>query len=115
MARIAGVNIPTNKRVIIALQYIHGVGAKKAEEICTKVNIPAEPREAPLRRSRQRAAPRRQPCDEASHHLPGRGIRAERHPILGQLLDGTDVRSTAGPGGEHQQPLLVHRSAHEPY
>ncbi|OYW97763.1 MAG: 30S ribosomal protein S13 [Rhizobiales bacterium 32-66-8] len=44
MARIAGVNIPTNKRVIIALQYIHGIGAKKAEEIVTKVGIPAERR-----------------------------------------------------------------------
>jgi small subunit ribosomal protein S13 len=44
MARIAGVNIPTNKRVIIALQYIHGIGPKKAEEICEKVAIPAERR-----------------------------------------------------------------------
>ncbi len=40
MARIAGVNIPTNKRVVIALQYIHGIGATKAREIITKVNIP---------------------------------------------------------------------------
>ena len=44
MARIAGVNIPTNKRVVIALQYIHGIGAKKAEEICEKVSIPDERR-----------------------------------------------------------------------
>ncbi|MHA6690408.1 30S ribosomal protein S13 [Devosia sp. A449] len=44
MARIAGVNIPTNKRVIIALQYIHGIGDKFAEDICTKVGIPAERR-----------------------------------------------------------------------
>lgn len=44
MARIAGVNIPTNKRVVIALQYIHGLGAKKAQEICEKVSIPAERR-----------------------------------------------------------------------
>ncbi|CAA2104830.1 MULTISPECIES: 30S ribosomal protein S13 [Methylobacterium] len=44
MARIAGVNIPTNKRVVIALQYIHGIGAKKAEEITGKVGIPAERR-----------------------------------------------------------------------
>ena len=44
MARIAGVNIPTNKRVVIALQYIHGIGAKKAQEIVEKVNIPAERR-----------------------------------------------------------------------
>ena len=39
MARIAGVNIPTNKRVIIALTYIHGIGPKFASEICTKVGI----------------------------------------------------------------------------
>ena len=40
MARIAGVNIPTNKRVVIALQYIHGIGSAKAKEIMDKVSIP---------------------------------------------------------------------------
>ncbi len=40
MARIAGVNIPTNKRVVIALQYIRGIGPAKAREIITKVGIP---------------------------------------------------------------------------
>ena len=44
MARIAGVNIPTNKRVVIALQYIHGIGPKKAQEIADKVGLPAERR-----------------------------------------------------------------------
>jgi small subunit ribosomal protein S13 len=44
VARIAGVNIPTGKRVVIALQYIHGIGPKKAQEIVDKVNIPAERR-----------------------------------------------------------------------
>ena len=44
MARIAGVNIPTQKRVLIALQYIHGIGPKFAQEICSKVKIPAERR-----------------------------------------------------------------------
>ena len=39
MARIAGVNIPTNKRVVIALQYIHGIGQTKAREIVDKVGI----------------------------------------------------------------------------
>ena len=39
MARIAGVNIPTNKRVIIALQYIHGIGQAKAREIVDRVGI----------------------------------------------------------------------------
>ena len=44
MARIAGVNIPTAKRVPIALQYIYGIGPKKAHEICEKVKIPLERR-----------------------------------------------------------------------
>lgn len=39
MARIAGVNIPTNKRVIVALQYIHGIGPAKARDIVTKVGV----------------------------------------------------------------------------
>ena len=39
MARIAGVNIPTNKRVEIALQYIHGIGPKSAKELLAKVGI----------------------------------------------------------------------------
>jgi small subunit ribosomal protein S13 len=40
VARIAGVNIPTNKRVVIALQYIHGIGNAKAKEIMQKVSMP---------------------------------------------------------------------------
>ena len=48
MARIAGVNIPTNKRVLIALQYIHGIGATKADEIMEKVGIPMERRVSQL-------------------------------------------------------------------
>ncbi len=44
MARIAGVNIPTNKRVEIALQYIHGIGSRKAQEICERVRLPADRR-----------------------------------------------------------------------
>ena len=39
MARIAGVNIPTNKRVEIALQYIHGVGPAIAKEIMEKIGV----------------------------------------------------------------------------
>jgi small subunit ribosomal protein S13 len=44
LARIAGVNIPTNKRVQIALTYIHGIGPKKAAEIMEKVGLAAERR-----------------------------------------------------------------------
>ena len=48
MARIAGVNLPTNKRVVIALQYIHGIGPKIAQDIMEKVNLPAERRVSQL-------------------------------------------------------------------
>ena len=48
MARIAGVNIPTNKRVVIALQYIHGIGNTKAQEILQKVSMPESRRVSQL-------------------------------------------------------------------
>ena len=44
MARIAGVNIPTGKRVEIALTYIFGIGRTKARQICAKVGVPSERR-----------------------------------------------------------------------
>jgi small subunit ribosomal protein S13 len=48
VARIAGVNLPTNKRAVIALQYIHGIGQKTANEIMAKVNLPMERRVSQL-------------------------------------------------------------------
>lgn len=39
MARIAGVDIPKNKRGVIALTYIFGIGRSRAEEILTKANV----------------------------------------------------------------------------
>ena len=42
MARIAGVNIPTNKRVEIALTYSHGIGRTQAKKICVELGFPAE-------------------------------------------------------------------------
>jgi len=48
VARIAGVNIPTQKRVVIALTYIHGIGRTKAAQICSTVGIPAERRVSQL-------------------------------------------------------------------
>ncbi|HZF93501.1 MAG TPA: 30S ribosomal protein S13 [Allosphingosinicella sp.] len=44
MARIAGVNIPTNKRVVIALTYIHGIGRTKAVQIASQLGIAPERR-----------------------------------------------------------------------
>ena len=48
MARIAGVNIPTQKRVQIGLTYIHGIGRTKAREICEKTGIPEDRRVSQL-------------------------------------------------------------------
>jgi len=48
VARIAGVNLPTNKRVVIALQYIHGIGPKSARNIMEKVHVPDERRVSQL-------------------------------------------------------------------
>jgi small subunit ribosomal protein S13 len=48
VARIAGVNIPTNKRVVIALQYIHGIGNAKAKEIMEKASMPESRRVSQL-------------------------------------------------------------------
>ena len=48
MARIAGVNIPSAKRVVIALTYIHGIGNAKAQEIIEKANIALTRRVADL-------------------------------------------------------------------
>ena len=44
MARIAGINIPTKKRVEIALTYIHGIGLTSSKKICEKARIVAERR-----------------------------------------------------------------------
>ena len=44
MARIAGVNIPTNKQVVVALTYIFGIGNTKAREICQKAGVPESSR-----------------------------------------------------------------------
>ncbi len=48
MARIAGVNIPTGKRVVVALTYIHGIGQTSSQKICDLVGIPSERRVSDL-------------------------------------------------------------------
>jgi len=48
LARIAGVNIPTGKRVVVALTYIHGIGATSSRKICDLVGLPSERRVSDL-------------------------------------------------------------------
>jgi small subunit ribosomal protein S13 len=83
MARIAGVNIPTNKRVIIALQYIHGIGPSKAKEITDKLEIAADRRVQDL--SDQEVLQIREAID-ASYTVEG-DLRRETAMNIKRLMD----------------------------
>jgi small subunit ribosomal protein S13 len=112
VARIAGVNIPTNKRVVIALQYIHGIGPKKANEIMTKVGIPDARRVSQL--TDQEVLQIREVIDrdyivegdlrrEVAMNIKRlmdlgcyRGLRHRRLPVRGQRTH-TNARTRKGP------------------
>jgi small subunit ribosomal protein S13 len=105
MARIAGVNIPTNKRVVIALQYIHGIGAKFAAEIVEKVGIPAERRVHQLRETidrdyRVEGDLRREVSMNIKRLMDLGSYRGLRHrrslPVRGQRTH-TNARTRKGP------------------
>ena len=83
MARIAGVNLPTNKRVVIALTYIHGIGSTKAQEITTKLSIAAERRVQDL--SDQEVLQIREAID-AGHTVEG-DLRRQTAMNIKRLLD----------------------------
>ena len=113
MARIAGVNIPTQKRVEIGLTYIHGIGPAKAAAICEKVGIETTRRVNEL--SDAEVLKIRETIDE-DHIVEGdlrrevavnikrlmdlgcyRGLRHRRHlPVRGQRTH-TNARTRKGP------------------
>jgi small subunit ribosomal protein S13 len=83
MARIAGVNIPTNKRVVIALQYIHGIGPFKAKQITEKLSIAPERRVQDL--TDQEVLQIRESID-ADHTVEG-DLRRETAMNIKRLMD----------------------------
>ncbi len=83
MARIAGVNIPTNKRVVIALTYIHGIGSFKAKQITDKLGIAPERRVQDL--SDQEVLQIRETID-ADHTVEG-DLRRETSVNIKRLMD----------------------------
>lgn len=89
MARIAGVNIPTNKRVVIALTYIHGIGPAKAKQITDKLNIAAERRVQDL--TDQEVLQIREAID-ADHTVEG-DLRRETAMNIKRLMDLACYRS----------------------
>ena len=83
MARIAGVNLPTNKRVVIALTYLHGIGTTKAQEITSKLSIAAERRVQDL--SDQEVLQIREAID-AGHTVEG-DLRRQTAMNIKRLMD----------------------------
>ena len=98
MARIAGVNIPTQKRVVIALSYIHGIGRQRARDICTEVGLPAERRVSEL--TVVDVARLREIIDE--HHLVEGDLRREVAMNIKRLMDLASYR-----GMRHRRGLPV--------
>ena len=98
VARIAGVNIPTNKRVTIALRYIHGIGPAKAAEIYEKVGIAAERRVTDL--TDQEVLKIRETID-ADHMVEG-DLRREVSQNIKRLMDMGNYR-----GLRHRRGLPV--------
>src|SRR3546814_5573184 len=88
MARIAGVNIPTNKRVVIALTYIHGIGSTKAKEITEKLGIAPERRVQDL--TDQEVLQIRETID-ADHNVEG-DLRRETAMNIKRLMDLASYR-----------------------
>jgi small subunit ribosomal protein S13 len=83
LARIAGVNIPTQKRVLIALTYIHGIGRTKAREICERVSIPSERRVNELTDDE---LVRIREAIDTDYHVEGE-LRRERAMNVKRLMD----------------------------
>ncbi len=83
MARIAGVNIPTNKRAVIALTYIHGIGPSAAKQICEKVGIDSARRVNEL--TDAEVLQIREAID--SDHMVEGDLRRERMMNIKRLMD----------------------------
>ena len=83
MARIAGVNIPTQKRVAIALTYIYGIGIKGAKGICDKVGIESHHRVHQLTDDQILKV---RECIDADYKVEG-DLRREQSMNIKRLID----------------------------
>ena len=98
MARIAGINIPQNKVVSIALTYIHGIGLHSSKKICKKLEIPASKRVNDL--SEEQVLKIREFID-ANHKVEG-DLRREISLNIKRLIDLVAYRGT-----RHKKKLPV--------
>ncbi|MCJ7421596.1 30S ribosomal protein S13 [Sphingomicrobium astaxanthinifaciens] len=107
MARIAGVNIPTNKRVEIALTYIHGIGHTTAKEITEKLKIAPERRVADL--SDQEVLQIRETID-ADYTVEG-DLRRENAMNIKRLMDLKSYRGLRHRAGLPVRGQRTHTNA----
>ena len=107
MARIAGVNIPTNKRVEIALTYIHGIGHTTAKEIVKKLDIAPERRVSDL--SDQEILHIRETID-ADHTVEG-DLRRETAMNIKRLMDLKSYRGLRHRAGLPVRGQRTHTNA----
>ena len=98
MARIAGINIPQNKIVSIALTYIHGIGLHSSKKICKKLEIPSSKRVNEL--SEEQVLKIREFID-SNHKVEG-DLRRETSLSIKRLIDLACYR-----GSRHRKKLPV--------
>ena len=98
MARIAGINIPQNKIVSIALTYIHGIGLHSSIKICEKLNIPSSKRVNEL--SEEQVLKIREYID-GNHKVEG-DLRRDVSLNIKRLVDLASYRGT-----RHKKKLPV--------
>ena len=98
MARIAGINIPQNKVVSIALTYIHGIGLYSSKKICKKLNISETTRVNQL--SEEQVLKIREYID-SNHKVEG-DLRRDISVNIKRLVDLATYR-----GSRHKKKLPV--------
>ena len=109
MARIAGVNIPTNKRVEVALTYIHGIGRTTAKKIIASVGISPEKRVQDL--TDQEVLHIRETIDR-DHNVEG-DLRREVAMNIKRLMDLASYRGPQAPQGPAgPRPAHPHQRPH---
>jgi small subunit ribosomal protein S13 len=99
LARIAGVNIPTDKRVEIGLTYIFGIGPHRAKDICAKLSIPVARRVSQLTEDE---VIRIRELIDREFHVEG-DLRRETAMNIKRLMDLGTYR-----GLRHRKGLPVH-------
>lgn len=99
MARIAGVDLPKTKRVVIGLTYIYGIGRSAAEKICSEANVDVNTRVSDLT---EEEVKRIRTIIQNEHKVEG-ALKAEINMNIKRLMDINSVR-----GYRHHRGLPVH-------